>query len=133
MTPSSPISTLWRTRPGRRRYSERCPTPSGSVATTPPWCWSVRHDDHGAGGVRVSMANSEPLHQVWDHAMGTLVSAGVTEVFGLPDDDMHAMAAIERAGLRLHRVVRQTTAVHMAAGRAALRSGVGVCVIGRGP
>lgn len=69
----------------------------------------------------------------WSAAVGALVDAGVTEVFGLPDDDMRAQSALDCVGLRLHRAVRQSSAVHMAAGHAALTGIVGACVIGRGP
>lgn len=80
-----------------------------------------------------SWTQAEPSDDVWDQAFGALVAAGVTDVFGLPDDDMRAMGAIERQGLRLHRVVRQATAVHMASGHAASGRSVGACVLGRGP
>lgn len=69
----------------------------------------------------------------WSEAVAALAEAGVSRVFGLPDDDMRAMAALERGGLTLHRTVRQAAAVHMAAGHTALTGEVGACVIGRGP
>jgi len=69
----------------------------------------------------------------WSAAVTALARAGVTDVYGLPDDDMRAMTALEAAGLRLHRTVRQASAMHMAAGHAAVAGGVGACVIGRGP
>ncbi|MEV8435759.1 thiamine pyrophosphate-binding protein [Actinosynnema sp. NPDC051121] len=80
----------------------------------------------------------EPLspHHVrgaWHAVARLLAEAGVEVVFGLPDDDLHALDALHAAGVRLVVCRDQRNAVFMATGYA-LRSGtLGVALVGKGP
>lgn len=69
----------------------------------------------------------------WRAAAAVLHEAGVRVVFGLPGDDMDALAAVADAGIRFVLCRDQRNAVFMATGYA-LRSGSpGVALIGKGP
>ena len=69
----------------------------------------------------------------WHAVAKLLAEAGVEVVFGLPDDDLHALDALHAAGIRLVVCRDQRNAVFMATGYA-LRSGaLGVALVGKGP
>ncbi|MFJ6671347.1 thiamine pyrophosphate-binding protein [Actinosynnema sp. NPDC091369] len=69
----------------------------------------------------------------WHAVARLLAEAGVEVVFGLPDDDLHALDALHAAGVRLVVCRDQRNAVFMATGYA-LRSGaLGVALVGKGP
>ncbi|WP_335933735.1 thiamine pyrophosphate-binding protein [Streptomyces sp. PTD5-9] len=69
----------------------------------------------------------------WDLVAGFLARRGVDTVFGLPGDDVLAVAAFEGAGIRLVWCRDQRAAVHMASGYALTSGRTGVCVVGKGP
>lgn len=69
----------------------------------------------------------------WDDVVNFLVHENVEHVFGLPGDDLEAVAAFERGSIRPRWVRDQRVAVGAAAG-ASLGSGrPAVCIVGRGP
>ncbi|MFF8613869.1 thiamine pyrophosphate-binding protein [Streptomyces sp. NPDC015350] len=69
----------------------------------------------------------------WDLVAGFLARQGVDTVFGLPGDDVLAVAAFGNAGIRPVWCRDQRTAVHMASGYALTSGRTGVCVVGKGP
>lgn len=69
----------------------------------------------------------------WTRLAEVLDAAGITRVFGLPDDDMQSQRALETVGIGMRWSTRQSSAVHMAAGSARTGPTAGVCVVGRGP
>ncbi|MGV9774982.1 thiamine pyrophosphate-binding protein [Streptosporangium sp. NPDC003464] len=69
----------------------------------------------------------------WHAAVDFLQASGVETVFGLPDDDLVPLKALEPTDVRMVLCRDQRAAAFMAAGHA-LRSGqTAVCVIGKGP
>lgn len=80
-----------------------------------------------------SSTRSSASPAAWDRIAEVLRDSGIRQVFGLPDDDMLAQLALERAGIRTVWAVSQRSAVHMAAGAALAQRSPTVCVIGRGP
>lgn len=69
----------------------------------------------------------------WTAAAAVLRESGVTTVFGLPGDDMEALAAVTDAGIRFVLCRDQRNAVFMATGYALQSGRLGVAVIGKGP
>ncbi|NHA66997.1 thiamine pyrophosphate-binding protein [Phycicoccus flavus] len=69
----------------------------------------------------------------WTQVASTLVEQGVRVVFGLPDDDMRALRALEDHGVTVEWCRSQRTAVHMAAGSALATGRPAVVLVGRGP
>lgn len=69
----------------------------------------------------------------WEQVAATLVAHGIRLVFGLPDDDMRALRALEGHGIHVEWCRSQRTAVHMAAGAALSGGRPAVVVLGRGP
>ncbi|GGW53242.1 hypothetical protein GCM10010503_33020 [Streptomyces lucensis JCM 4490] len=69
----------------------------------------------------------------WATAAAVLAASGTRTVFGLPGDDMYALEAAHRAGLRFVLCRDQRNALFMATGWAIQSGGVGVAVVGKGP
>ena len=69
----------------------------------------------------------------WGSVADVLVTAGVSRVYGLPDDDMLAAHALEERGVDFAWTASQRSAVNMAVGAALASQTTQVCVIGRGP
>ncbi|GAA1288483.1 thiamine pyrophosphate-binding protein [Saccharothrix xinjiangensis] len=69
----------------------------------------------------------------WHALADYLAQAGPPVLFGLPGDDLAALAAVDSRGLRLVLCRDQRNAVFMATGYALGSGGPGVCVIGKGP
>jgi acetolactate synthase-1/2/3 large subunit len=69
----------------------------------------------------------------WRAAAAVLRDAGVRTVFGLPGDDMDALAAIAGAGMKFVLCRDQRNAVFMATGYAMQSGDLGVALIGKGP
>ncbi|NQX28876.1 thiamine pyrophosphate-binding protein [Microbacteriaceae bacterium VKM Ac-2854] len=83
-------------------------------------------------------APSTETDSPWVSVARALVDAGVQRVYGLPGDDMAAVAALRAAGVFLVVTSEQRNAVYAAVGDAAVSRrdgglGVGVVVAGRGP
>jgi acetolactate synthase-1/2/3 large subunit len=69
----------------------------------------------------------------WQAAVGMLARAGVRSVFGLPGDDLDALAAAETAGLHFILCRDQRNATFMATGYALQSGALGVVLTGKGP
>ncbi|MGQ4384841.1 thiamine pyrophosphate-binding protein [Streptomyces sp. SAS_270] len=69
----------------------------------------------------------------WATAAAVLSASGVHTVFGLPGDDMNALAALHEAGIRFVLCRDQRNAVFMATGWAMQSGEVAVAVVGKGP
>ncbi|MEU3963319.1 thiamine pyrophosphate-binding protein [Streptomyces buecherae] len=69
----------------------------------------------------------------WTAAAAVLREYGVTTVFGLPGDDMEALAAVTDAEIKFVLCRDQRNAVFMATGYALQSGRLGVAVIGKGP
>ncbi|TQM78743.1 acetolactate synthase-1/2/3 large subunit [Saccharothrix saharensis] len=81
----------------------------------------------------VPLSPGNHVRGAWHAVARLLAEAGVQVVFGLPDDDLHALDALHAAGVRLVVCRDQRNAVFMATGYA-LRSGaLGVALVGKGP
>lgn len=70
---------------------------------------------------------------IWSDVAERLVQHGVEHVFGLPGDDMAALAALQASGITVHLVADQRHAVYQAIGYGRLSGKVGVCLVGKGP
>lgn len=69
----------------------------------------------------------------WQAAATVLGASGVDAVFGLPGDDLDALAALTDAGVRFTLCRDQRNAVFMATGYAMTSGALGVAVVGKGP
>lgn len=69
----------------------------------------------------------------WRAAFAVLAQAGVRDVFGLPGDDLDALAAVRETDVRLTLCRDQRNAVFMATGYAIQSGGLGVALAGKGP
>ncbi|GAA3225432.1 thiamine pyrophosphate-binding protein [Nonomuraea helvata] len=69
----------------------------------------------------------------WHAAMDFAVAHGVDTVFGLPDDDLVPLRALEGTELRMVLCRDQRAAAFMAAGHALAAGRTALCVIGKGP
>ncbi|CAL99949.1 acetolactate synthase-1/2/3 large subunit [Saccharopolyspora erythraea NRRL 2338] len=75
----------------------------------------------------------ESFPNAWHAVVDHLREAGVSVLFGLPGDDLEALCALEKAGMRMVLCRDQRNAVCMAAGYAIQSGRPGVCVVGKGP
>lgn len=89
------------------------------------WAGATEAEATGAGPA----GDADP----WEQVAATLVAHGIRLVFGLPDDDMRALRALEDQGIHVEWCRSQRTAVHMAAGAALSGRRPAVVVLGRGP
>ncbi|WP_370681979.1 thiamine pyrophosphate-binding protein [Comamonas sp. GB3 AK4-5] len=69
----------------------------------------------------------------WDLVMRTLQQWDVRAVFGLPNDDLAALQAVRRHGLRWILTRDQRNAMFMAGGQSLASGRLSVCVVGKGP
>lgn len=69
----------------------------------------------------------------WRAAAAVLADAGVRVLFGLPGDDLDALAAVADAGIRFVLCRDQRNAVFMATGYALQSGRLGVALVGKGP
>jgi len=69
----------------------------------------------------------------WGVAVDELRAWGVERVFGLPGDDMLALAALRREGIELVLMRSQRAAVFAAAAQSLVTQAPAVAVVGRGP
>jgi len=69
----------------------------------------------------------------WPAAARLLATAGVSAVFGLPGDDLDALAAVTEADIHFTLCRDQRNAVFMATGYAMQSGDLGVAVVGKGP
>lgn len=69
----------------------------------------------------------------WSAAVQVLALGGVESVFGLPGDDLDALAAVSAAGLSFTLCRDQRNAVFMATGYALQSGDLGVAIVGKGP
>jgi len=70
---------------------------------------------------------------VWDQVAQTLWQWGVRSILGLPNDDLAALQAARRHGLRWILTRDQRNALFMAGGHSLASGGLSVCVVGKGP
>ncbi|MCZ7421942.1 MULTISPECIES: thiamine pyrophosphate-binding protein [unclassified Micromonospora] len=77
--------------------------------------------------------SAESVTGCWQAAVQTLAAAGVETVFGLPGDDLEALAAVTAAGLGFTLCRDQRNAAFMATGYALQSGRPGVAVVGKGP
>lgn len=69
----------------------------------------------------------------WRAAFSVMEQAGVRDVFGLPGDDLDALAAVGETGVRFTLCRDQRNAVFMATGYAIQSGRIGVALVGKGP
>ncbi|WP_051124860.1 thiamine pyrophosphate-binding protein [Amycolatopsis benzoatilytica] len=79
------------------------------------------------------MGSGETGKGGWAAAAAVLAGAGVRSVFGLPGDDLDALAAVRGEGLGFTLCRDQRNAVFMATGYAIQSGALGVAVVGKGP
>lgn len=77
--------------------------------------------------------NAVTYPSAWHAAVDFARAHGVDTVFGLPDDDLVPLKAIERTDLRMVLCRDQRAAAFMAAGHALTSGRTALCVIGKGP
>ncbi|MGW4896339.1 thiamine pyrophosphate-binding protein [Kitasatospora sp. NPDC004240] len=86
------------------------------------------------GAVNPAAAGSGgDLPTAWHAVVDFLRAQGVDTVFGLPDDDLGLLDALEDSPVRAVLCRGQRNAVFMAAGHALATGRPAVCVVGRGP
>ncbi|NNG36687.1 thiamine pyrophosphate-binding protein [Nakamurella aerolata] len=69
----------------------------------------------------------------WSAVAQFLRAAHVSDVFGLPSDDLTALAELSSAGVRMVVCRDQRNAMHMATGYAQRLGKPAVCIVGKGP
>lgn len=69
----------------------------------------------------------------WHVLARVMVREGISQVCGLPGDDLQAVHAFEREGIAALWTRDQRTAVNVASGRALVSATPSICVFGRGP